>query len=126
MTTSTTQQRSSAPKLLLQAEGLAVMLAALFLYANYGGSWLLFGLLVLLPDVSFIGYLINPQVGSVAYNLVHSYTAPLLVAIFALIFASSMGIAVAIIWFFHIGMDRAIGYGLKYGDAFKHTHLGKV
>jgi hypothetical protein len=24
----------------------------------------------------------------------------------------------------HIGMDRMIGAGLKYGDGFGHTHLG--
>jgi hypothetical protein len=29
-------------------------------------------------------------------------------------------------WFAHIGMDRAIGYGLKYPTAFGDTHLGRV
>ena len=25
-----------------------------------------------------------------------------------------------------VGMDRMFGYGLKYDDAFKHTHLGWI
>jgi hypothetical protein len=34
--------------------------------------------------------------------------------------------AVAIVWFAHIGLDRALGYGLKYADGFQHTHLGTI
>jgi hypothetical protein len=36
------------------------------------------------------------------------------------------GLQIALIWGAHIGMDRAVGYGLKYADAFKHTHLSEV
>jgi hypothetical protein len=31
--------------------------------------------------------------------------------------------ALALIWLAHIGLDRALGYGLKYPTAFRHTHL---
>src|SRR3954470_22529461 len=34
--------------------------------------------------------------------------------------------AAALIWFAHIGLDRALGYGLKYDDSFQHTHLGWI
>ena len=30
---------------------------------------------------------------------------------------------VALVWAAHIGVDRAVGYGLKYPTGFKHTHL---
>jgi hypothetical protein len=30
------------------------------------------------------------------------------------------------IWLAHIGFDRALSYGLKYADAFSHTHLGTI
>ena len=33
---------------------------------------------------------------------------------------------VALVWFAHIGMDRALGYGLKYDTDFKDTHLGRI
>jgi hypothetical protein len=26
----------------------------------------------------------------------------------------------------HIGLDRALGYGLKLPDDFRHTHLGTI
>jgi hypothetical protein len=29
-------------------------------------------------------------------------------------------------WAFHIGVDRALGYGLKFEDGFQHTHLGTI
>lgn len=29
-------------------------------------------------------------------------------------------------WAFHVGVDRALGYGLKMPDAFRHTHLGWI
>jgi hypothetical protein len=29
-------------------------------------------------------------------------------------------------WLAHIGADRLLGYGLKYGDNFQHTHLGQL
>ncbi|KKB35215.1 hypothetical protein QY97_01956 [Bacillus thermotolerans] len=37
-----------------------------------------------------------------------------------------MVLAVGLIWSAHIGMDRAIGYGLKYSTHFKDTHLNRV
>ena len=32
----------------------------------------------------------------------------------------------ALIWLTHIGVDRAVGYGLKYPSGFKDTHLQRV
>ena len=39
---------------------------------------------------------------------------------------SDAALAVALIWLGHIGVDRLIGYGLKYPTAFKDTHLQRV
>ena len=39
---------------------------------------------------------------------------------------SGLAIQLALIWLSHIGIDRAIGYGLKYPSAFKDTHLQRV
>ena len=35
-------------------------------------------------------------------------------------------VAVALIWLAHIGIDRALGYGLKYEAGFGFTHLGRI
>jgi hypothetical protein len=33
---------------------------------------------------------------------------------------------IALIWLAHVGVDRALGYGLKYASAFGDTHLGRI
>jgi hypothetical protein len=45
---------------------------------------------------------------------------------FGLLGGSSLALVVALVWFAHIGMDRLVGYGLKYPTESKDTHLGRV
>ena len=66
------------PRLLLRIEGLAYAALALIGYAHSGYSWWLFAALILVPDVSMLGYLINPSIGAAIYNLVHTLTLPIL------------------------------------------------
>ena len=33
---------------------------------------------------------------------------------------------VALVWANHIGVDRLLGFGLKYGSGLGYTHLGRV
>ena len=35
-------------------------------------------------------------------------------------------LSIAMIWLAHIGIDRALGYGLKYSAGFGFTHLGRI
>jgi hypothetical protein len=39
---------------------------------------------------------------------------------------SPLTLSVALIWLAHIGIDRALGYGLKYSAGFGFTHLGRI
>lgn len=39
---------------------------------------------------------------------------------------NALYLALALIWFVHIGIDRMLGYGLKYPEGFKITHLGTI
>lgn len=73
-----------------------------------------------------LGYLANPKLGAALYNLAHSETPVLLLAVSALHLHSTAALAVALIWLFHIGFDRALGYGLKFPTSFKDTHLQHV
>jgi hypothetical protein len=120
------QTKWGLPALLLRAEGTAVLAAAAFIYAQLGFSWLTFALLLLWPDLTFILYAANKQMGTVAYNLVHTYVFPIALAVIAIVSGWQPGIQFALIWFAHIGMDRVFGYGLKYSDDFKNTHLNRV
>lgn len=114
---------AGTPRLLLRAEAAAVLAAALITYARLGGSWGLFFALFLLPDLGLLGYLAGPRVGAVTYNALHSYLAPLALALSGLWVPALLPLAA--IWVAHIGFDRALGYGLKYAT-FGATHLGEV
>jgi len=113
-------------KWLLRLEGTAVLAAAMILYNRLGFSWGLFALLLLTPDLAALGYLLNNRTGSRIYNLFHSYTVPLLGALVAFLLPLPAAQPLALIWLAHIGMDRMVGYGLKYPQAFQDTHLGRV
>ena len=87
---------------------------------------MMFGVLLLAPDLSMLGYLAGPQVGAAIYNTFHTYAMPAVVGALGMIFANPLMVAVALIWFAHIGMDRTLGYGLKYPSSFNDTHLERV
>ena len=111
--------------LYLRMEGLAVAAATLALYAHTGASWWWFALW-LAPDLSMLGYLSKPCRGARIYNAFHSYIVPVVLAISSLVFRTPALIPFALIWINHIGVDRMLGYGLKYSDGFSFTHLGRV
>jgi hypothetical protein len=114
------------PRLLLRIEGAALTLAAVFMYHRIGGNWWLFAALILVPDVSFAGYLINTRIGAIAYNTMHVTLGPLVCAALGFLLPSFDLLSVALIWAAHVGIDRAFGYGLKYGAGFGLTHLGRI
>jgi hypothetical protein len=114
------------PKMLLQIEGLALLAGAVALYAVLGGNGWVFLLLLLVPDAAMVGYVFNPKIGSQLYNLVHTYSLPLLLGLLAFLAGQTPLVLGALIWLAHIGMDRTIGYGLKYPTAFKDTHLQRA
>jgi len=100
--------------------------AALALYAHAGFSWLIFALFLLAPDLSMLGYLAGPRVGAALYNLVHTYVLALLLTLAGFLGAQPTLAAAGLILIAHIGLDRALGYGLKYSTAFGHSHLGRI
>src|ERR1035437_9842682 len=104
----------SAPRLLLRLEALAALVAAVLAYRALGGGWGHFAWLFLVPDLSMLAYLIGARAGSVAYNATHSYVGPSLLVALGQAIALPECLLLALIWVAHIGMDRALGYGLKY------------
>ena len=113
-------------KILLRLEGLTLFVGMVLLYAAWGGSWLVFALLFLAPDLSFIAYLADAKTGAVIYNAAHSYMMPVTLLTLGFGFASPLMLSIAMIWLAHIGIDRALGYGLKYSAGFGYTHLGRI
>jgi hypothetical protein len=119
--------RSSSVVILQRLEGLAVALLTAALYARTGASWGLFAALWLVPDLSLLGYLASPCRGARIYNALHNYLLPGLLALCALLLhARGPLLAIALIWANHIGIDRMLGYGLKFAEGFRYTHLGRI
>jgi hypothetical protein len=110
----------------LRIEGAAIALAAGVIYAQSGAGWGVFALCFLLPDVAMLGYVAGPRYGALCYNMAHSYTAPLIFFAASGALGQPWALAAASLWVAHIGLDRAIGYGLKYSHAFKATHLDAI
>jgi len=111
---------------LLRLEGLAVAAVSAVLYARTGASWGLFAALWLVPDISMLGYLAGPCRGARVYNAVHTYVLPGALALSGLMLHVHGLLPLALIWTNHIGVDRLMGYGLKYADGFGWTHLGRL
>jgi len=114
------------PRILLRLEGAALAAAALYGYHRTGAPWWLFGVLILVPDLSFAAYLVGTRVGAIVYNAMHTTLGPLICAALGFLLPSFDLIAVALIWATHIGIDRAFGLGLKYAAGATLTHLGRI
>jgi hypothetical protein len=117
------------PGFLLRAEALLVLAASVFAYRSAAhGTWLVFALFCLAPDLSLLGYLAKTHTGPAAalYNAVHSYATPLIRGAVGWKIASSPLEQAALIWIAHIAFDRTLGFGLKFPQAFKPTHLQRA
>jgi hypothetical protein len=114
------------PGFLLRAEGAALFVLSLFLYHFAGAGWRTFLLLFLWPDLFMLGYIWNARIGSSFYNLVHTEILPMALAGFAFSGHRLPWLSFALIWLAHIGLDRALAFGLKYPTAFKDTHLQRI
>lgn len=99
--------------------------------------WWVYLLLALGPDIGMLGYLINPSVGAVTYNVLHHKGVALgSIAVGFLLIPEGTIVGSAdpafptmlagVVLLGHSSMDRMLGFGLKYGDDFKHTHLGWI
>ena len=107
-------------------EGLAVFAAGLAGFLFLGPQWWAFPLLLLVPDVSMVGYLRGPRVGAIIYNLAHDLATGVVIAAVGLASGSVPVAAIGAIFVAHSGMDRMMGYGLKLPSSFKDTHLGRI
>jgi hypothetical protein len=107
-------------------EGLTIFLFSLLFYNFFGGNWLLFILLILLPDISMVGYIKNKKLGAFIYNLVHNYILGLVIILIAMSLQNILVLEIGVILLAHVGMDRFFGFGLKYPSQFKDTHIQKL
>ena len=114
------------PAVLLRLEGAAVLGGSVALYADGGWSWLAYLLLFLAPDLSMLAYLGGARAGALAYDVAHFAALPIALGTAGVLAGSDLPVQLALIWLGHVGIDRALGFGLKYPSAFGDTHLQRV
>ena len=114
-------------KSLLKLEELTMFLLGIYLFGLLNYAWWWFPVLILVPDIGMLGYLMNEKIGSYTYNIFHHKGLAILIFLLGkLIFHSEILSLIGIILFSHAALDRMFGYGLKYEQGFKFTHLGSI
>jgi hypothetical protein len=113
-------------KWILRIESAAIAVVGVVAYLSLGGEplWLL--PLLLAPDLSALGYLAGPRVGAATYNLVHNWATASGLALLAIVTGEPWPLLAGAVVAAHVGMDRALGYGLKLPTSFQDTHLGRI
>lgn len=111
---------------IISLEYLVAFLGSVFFYWHFEFSFLFFALFLLLPDISMLGYIVNTKIGALFYNIGHSLVVPVILLILGFVTVSTPLLMTSIIWLAHIFLDRALGYGLKYDEAFTKTHIQQI
>ncbi|MEZ0241535.1 MAG: DUF4260 domain-containing protein [Chloroflexota bacterium] len=111
---------------LLRLEGVAAFGAGVALYLANGGLWLALIPLLLVPDVSMVGYLRDPKLGALLYNVAHNWALGLAVLGLGFLSGQTWLVIAGAVLVAHVGMDRVFGYGLKLPTSFQETHLGRI
>ncbi|MFT4153462.1 DUF4260 domain-containing protein [Parafilimonas sp.] len=110
----------------IRIEEAAMFLFSLFLFSKLSFAWWWFPVLILMPDISFLGYASGNKTGAVIYNIFHHKAVALMIYVAGLYVGNEVVELVGIVLFGHSSMDRFFGYGLKYFTGFSDTHLGKI
>lgn len=111
---------------ILRLEGLAIFVASSYVYSFVGAGWIYFLVMFLTPDISLLVFMRDKSLGSKIYNFIHNYASAFLCIFLGVIlgnvFISSYGIVVTA----HTGLDRFLGFGLKYPENPKKSHIQRV
>jgi hypothetical protein len=113
-------------KNIIRLEEAAMFLLSIYLFAQLHLARWWFPALLLLPDISMVGYVVNNKIGAIFYNIVHHKAVAIFIYITGLYFNYETAQLTGLILFGHSSMDRMMGYGLKYFEGFKFTHLGVI
>jgi hypothetical protein len=113
-------------KLTLRLEELAMLGLGIYLFTLLDYPWWMFAAFFLAPDIGMLGYLVNSKTGAVTYNFFHLKSLAIVLYLAGIYFIVPELMFAGIIVFSHSSFDRLLGYGLKYSDNFKNTHLGLI
>ena len=110
----------------LRVEEAFLLALSLFLFSRLDYPWWWFALLLFAPDLGMLGYLANSRLGAYLYNAVHHRAVAVSLYVAGALSRLPALQLTGLVLFAHSSLDRVFEYGLKYPDAFGHTHLGRT
>jgi hypothetical protein len=113
-------------KTIIKLEELGLFVLGIYFFNQLDYAWWWFLVLILVPDLSMIGYVFGNKTGALCYNLFHHRGIAIALYFVGIYFSNSLVQLSGIMLFTHSSMDRMFGYGLKYETGFKYTHLGEI
>lgn len=113
-------------KTILRLEEALQLLLAIYLVNQLPYPGWLYWALFLSPDIGMLGYIANPKTGAFLYNLFHHKGLAVALSLAGLYFNIPELVFTGLLLFGHSAFDRMLGYGLKYNDNFRNTHLGWI
>jgi hypothetical protein len=111
---------------LIRLEEAAMFALSILLFNELPFAWWWFLVLILSPDIGMIGYAFGNKIGAFSYNLFHHKALAVLIYVVGWWLSNDYFLFAGLILFGHASMDRIFGYGLKYENGFKFTHLGEI
>jgi len=113
-------------KTVIKLEEVGLFILGIYLFSLLNYQWWWFLVLLLAPDFSMLGYVFNNKTGAFMYNIFHHRGIAVLIYLTGCYLKLEPLQLVGVILFSHSAMDRMFGYGLKYEQGFKYTHLGEI
>jgi hypothetical protein len=110
----------------LKLEEAAMFVLSIYALALFHANWWVYLLILIAPDISFIGYAAGNKIGAFCYNLFHHKGVAIAIFLTGFILRDQWLQVIGIVVFGHSSMDRMLGYGLKLNEGFKYTHLGMI
>ena len=113
-------------KNIIKLEEMGMLAVSIFALNHLQVAWWYYLILFLGPDTSMLGYLLGNKIGATCYNIFHHKGIAVALFLVGFIYNDWLVQVTGVILFGHSSMDRMFGYGLKYNEGFKFTHLGAV
>ena len=113
-------------KNIIKLEEMGMLIMSIFALIWLKVDWWYFTILFLGPDISAAGYLVGNKFGAACYNTFHHKGIAVAFILIGFFYNYWLIEVIGIIIFGHSSMDRMAGYGLKYNEGFKFTHLGVI
>ncbi len=113
-------------KTIIKLEELGMFFFSIYLFSLLSFPWWVYPLFFFAPDLSMVGYIGGPRLGAISYNLIHHKAIALGLYVVGIFLYMPVISLIGILFLGHSSLDRVLGYGLKYGDSFNHTHIGTI